>query len=119
MTLLSTIVFSGRYYPGTGKEVQNLIASGLVVQVTKDGKSWAAATDKGIRSCSANDMPVLPELDELGLSICNQVRLMAKGNRHITYDDLWESMLRSYPGKYRTIREAICYFMVSTIKNKI
>lgn len=120
MTLLSTIVFSGRYYLKTdNKDVAALVARGLVKIVTKDEKTWATATDKGIKACSANDLPALPELEELGLSIYNQVRVLAKNNRQFGYDDIWEAMLRQYPGKYRTIREAVCYFMVSTIKHRI
>ena len=118
-SLLSQIAFSGRYYKTNSREIAKLEKQGLI-KIEKDNtSSWAAATEKGLSRCSANNLPTLPDLDELGLCMYNQIRLLAKNNRHTGYDEIWEGMLALYPGKYKTIREAVCYYMIINIKNRI
>lgn len=119
MRLLSQIAFSGRYYKITSRELDRLEKQGLIKIEKNENSSWVTATEKGFSKCSSNNLPTLPDLDELGLCMYNQIRLLARNNRHTSYDDIWNSMLSLYPGKYKTIREAVCFYMVSNIKNKI
>lgn len=117
--MLQKIVLAGRFYiKHKNNEVKNLVNLGHATLHQSGEKYWLVPTEKGIKNCP-KEFPPLPELDEFELTIYNQIRLYAKGNKNCTQDDLWNNLLKHFPGKFKTIREVMTYYTLTAIKDKM
>ena len=120
--ILQTVCFSGRYY---FKKVQpiylQLEKEGLIKVVSDSDRSFLTATQLCTDTIRrAAQIPSLPEnLSEEGFLIIRCIVNSLKANNRLTLPQLWDLLLTQFPGKYKTIREAVYYYNVSQIKSAL